>query len=66
MTDSKSTSEIIVEELDYIDIVISGHFADQLVEIENSSGEIISLGTWIDRKNGYWALRLTDLGFDKE
>ena len=64
MTDSKSTSEIIVEELDYIDIVFDDDMC--FIEIENSNSENIEVGTWIKRDDGFWALRLTDLGFDKE
>ena len=62
-------SEIIVEELDYIDIVFDAslsHEAGRFVEINDSSGASISLGTWIELDSGYWVLRLTDLGFDKE
>ena len=67
MTDSKSTSEIIVEELDYIDIVFDGPFPkESFLFVVDSSGAVISPGIWIELDNGVWALRLTDLGFDKE
>jgi hypothetical protein len=47
---------------EYIDIVFNGPpgpQAPQFVEVENEQGASIRVGTWIDRDDGYWALRLT-------
>ena len=38
-----------------------GPDAGQFVEVETDTGESISIGEWIDRKDGYWALRIAKL-----
>lgn len=46
---------------EYINIVFDGppgHESGRFVEVENDSGKSISIGEWIDRKDGYWALRI--------
>ena len=35
----------------------SGRF----VEVETDNGQSISIGKWIKRRDGYWALRITKL-----
>jgi hypothetical protein len=44
-----------------IDIVFDGppgHKAGRFVEVEDADGKSIKVGKWIDRGDGYWALRL--------
>jgi hypothetical protein len=44
-----------------IDIVFDGppsHESGRFVEVEDQSGKSINIGKWIDRKDGYWALRI--------
>ena len=38
-----------------------GPDAGQFVEVETDTRESISIGEWIDRKDGYWALRIAKL-----
>ena len=38
-----------------------GPDAGQFVEVETDTGESISIGEWIDLKDGYWALRIAKL-----
>jgi hypothetical protein len=45
----------------YIDIVFDGppsHKAPGFVEVENAAGQSISIGEWVHRDDGYWALRI--------
>ena len=52
----------------YIDIVFDrppGASPPVFIEVENDRGESISLGEWVERPDGYWALRLTELPIDK-
>lgn len=41
---------------------VSGSF----IEVENDDGQSISIGEWVERQNGYWALRITELPTCKE
>jgi len=44
-----------------INIIFDGPPADQsgrFVEVENDEGQGIRVGEWIDKKDGYWALRI--------
>lgn len=44
----------------YIDIVFDGppsHESGRFVEVENQDGHSISIGEWIEREDGFWALR---------
>lgn len=46
----------------YLDIVFDGDPTlpeGTFVEIESPSGTGVKVGTWIDRGDGFWALRLT-------
>jgi len=46
-----------------IDIVFDGPpgpEAGRFVEVEDESGASISLGEWVERDDGYWALRIPD------
>lgn len=46
---------------DYIDIVFDGppgHESGRFVEVEDSTGKSIHVGEWIQREDGYWALRI--------
>lgn len=46
----------------YIDIVFDGqpaHESGRFVEVEDPNGASVKAGEWIDRKDGYWALRIT-------
>jgi hypothetical protein len=47
-----------------INIIFDGppsHESGRFVEVENDAGESISIGEWIEREDGYWALRITEL-----
>ena len=49
-----------MENIEEIDIVFDGPpsaESGRFVEVENMSGASISVGEWIDRGDGYWALR---------
>jgi hypothetical protein len=46
----------------FIDIVFDGppsHKSGRFVEVENSNGQSIRAGKWIDRGSGLWALRIS-------
>lgn len=46
----------------HIDIVFDGPpgpVCGRFVEVENAEGKSISFGEWVERPDGYWALRLT-------
>lgn len=46
---------------DAIDVLFDGppsHESGRFVEVENMKGASISVGQWIDRKDGFWALRI--------
>ena len=46
---------------DYVDIVFDGPpgpESGRFVEVENAQGKSISFGEWIERPDGYWALRV--------
>lgn len=46
---------------DHIDVVFDGPpgpEAGRFVEVEDSTGASISMGEWIERDDGYWALRI--------
>lgn len=45
----------------FIDVVFDGppsHESGRFVEVEDEQGRSISIGTWIDRGDGLWALRI--------
>lgn len=45
----------------YIDVVFDGPPAaksGRFVEVEDETGASISAGEWIEREDGYWALRI--------
>jgi hypothetical protein len=47
--------------MDYIDIVFDGPpgpAAPRFVEVEDSQGRSINYGEWVQRPDGYWALRI--------
>jgi len=48
----------------FVDVVFDGppsHESGWFVEVENESGASVKAGEWIDRGDGYWALRLRAL-----
>lgn len=50
-----------MSDTDYIDIIFDGppsHESGRFVEVENSAGKSINFGEWIERPDGYWALRI--------
>ena len=52
-----------------INIIFDGppsHESGRFVEVETDSGESINVGEWIERKDGYWALRIDKLPVDIE
>lgn len=45
----------------YVDIVFDGPPGPEgprFVEVENSEGKSICLGKWVERPDGYWAIRI--------
>lgn len=49
--------------LPYIDLVFSGPpgpESPRFIEAEDAGGRSISIGTWIERPDGLWALRIPD------
>jgi hypothetical protein len=45
----------------FIDVVFDGppaHVSGRFVEVEDENGASVSVGEWIDRGNGLWALRI--------
>ncbi len=45
----------------FIDVVFDGppsHEPGRFVEVENEAGASVKAGEWIDRGDGYWALRI--------
>jgi hypothetical protein len=45
----------------YVDIVFDGppsQESGRFVEAESPAGKSVNIGGWIDRKDGYWALRI--------
>jgi hypothetical protein len=47
--------------VEFVDVVFDGppsHESGRFIEVENLRGESVGRGEWIDRGNGYWALRL--------
>ncbi len=56
---------------DFIDVVFDGppsHESGRFVEVENPEGKSISIGEWIEREDGCWALRIArdDPGMDED
>lgn len=52
----------------YIDIVFDGspsHTSGRFVEVEDSTGRSVSVGEWLQRPDGYWALRITSVQFQE-
>ncbi len=52
------------ESKQYIDIVFDGppsHESGRFVEVENEQGKSIRFGEWVERKDGYWALRIESI-----
>jgi hypothetical protein len=46
----------------FIDVVFDGppsHESGRFVEVEGPDGAGIDVGEWVDRGNGYWALRFS-------
>lgn len=49
---------------DHVDIVFDGppeHVAGRFVEVEDAQGQGLKFGEWVERPDGYWALRI-DVG----
>ena len=49
--------------MSYIDIVFDGPpgpVTGRFVEVENERGASIRVGEWVERDDGYWALRIPD------
>ena len=47
-----------------INIVFDGppaHEAGRFVEVEDDAGASISVGQWIERPDGHWVLRITEI-----
>jgi len=46
----------------FIDIVFDGpppHESGRFIEVEDAEGRSINVGTWLQRTDGYWVLRLS-------
>lgn len=47
--------------MSYIDIVFDGppsHESGRFVEVESADGQSIKFGEWVERPDGFWALRI--------
>lgn len=47
--------------IEYVDVVFDdgpGPVAGRFVEVEAPDGSSVSIGEWINRGDGYWALRI--------
>lgn len=52
----------------YIDIVFDGppsHESGRFIECENTQGQGISAGEWIQREDGFWVLRIRPEVFER-
>lgn len=55
------TTDQALDKPDYIDIVFAGPpgpVGPCFVDVENSQGQSISFGKWVQRPDGFWALRI--------
>jgi hypothetical protein len=46
-----------------INVIFDGppsHISGRFVEVETDDGKSISVGEWIEKSDGFWALRITD------
>lgn len=51
-------------EMSVINIIFDGppsHDGGRFVEVETDEGKSINAGEWIERPDGFWALRITEL-----
>lgn len=58
------TSQLASERNRVVDVVFDGppsHESGRFVEVEDENGCGVAVGEWIDRGNGYWALRFRAL-----
>jgi hypothetical protein len=47
-----------------INIIFDGppdYKGGRFIEVENDKGESINIGEWVEREDGLWALRITEL-----
>lgn len=47
--------------MEYIDVVFDGppsHESGRFVEVEDPTGRSVKVGEWINRDDGFWALRI--------
>ena len=53
--------EAAAHEVELVDVVFDGppgHVAGRFVEVENSDGQSVRVGEWVQRPDGYWVLRM--------
>ena len=53
--------DALLAEQTFVDIVFDGppsRESGRFIEVENMSGASVGIGEWVDRGNGYWALRI--------
>ena len=58
----RAERDALLAERTLVDIVFDGppsHESGRFVEVEDMSGAGVRVGEWIDRGNGYWALRIS-------
>lgn len=58
---AEAERDALLAERTLVDIVFDGppsHESGRFVEVEDMSGAGVRVGEWIDRGNGYWALRI--------
>lgn len=62
---ARIVSEFEREEYQILDIVFDGPpgpEAGRFVEVETQDGRSVSVGEWVERPDGYWALRIRARG----
>lgn len=60
-TDPQGRLDALVMPINVIFDGPPGPEAGRFVEVETDDGESICVGEWIERPDGYWALRITEL-----
>ncbi|PWU08157.1 MAG: hypothetical protein C5B51_08375 [Terriglobia bacterium] len=55
---TKSTAAVLTRQIDIVFDGPPGPTPGRFVEVEDEAGRSVDVGDWIERKDGYWALRI--------